>query len=92
MDHNYQKHIEKYTWVIEELSKFEDMEQHCRNIQKIIDDLTQMINNIEYNSDIDTALTRQRAVAREIYIKKGSIKYTFHISFEKVIESYKGMA
>lgn len=59
------------------------MEQHCRNIQKIIDDLTQMINNINYNSDIDTALTRQRAVAREIYIKKGTIKYTFHILFSK---------
>ncbi len=68
------------------------MEQHCRNIQKIIDDLTQMIGNIKYNSDVDTALTRQRAVARQIYIKKGSIKYTFHISFEKVIDSYKGMA
>lgn len=68
------------------------MEQHCKNIQKIIDDLTQMIGNINYNSDIDTALTRQRAVARQIYIKKGSIKYTFHISFEKVIDDYTGMA
>lgn len=68
------------------------MEQHCRNIQKIIDDLAQMIDNNKYNSDIDTALTRQRAVAREIYIKKGSISYTFHISFEKDISSYQGMA
>lgn len=44
------------------------MDEHCKNLRKIVDDLTLRIQNITFNADIDTALTRQRAVVRYSYI------------------------
>jgi hypothetical protein len=43
------------------------MEQHCKNIQKFVDDDLLRLNNLTKNADIDSALTRQRAVARANY-------------------------
>jgi hypothetical protein len=43
------------------------MEQHCKNIQKFVDDDLIRSKNLKFNADIDSALTRQRAVARANY-------------------------
>jgi hypothetical protein len=68
------------------------MKEHVRNIRKLVDDLTQKVKNNLYNAEIDTALSLQRAIFKESYIKKGSISYNFHISFVKVDGYYTGMA
>ncbi len=68
------------------------MKEHVKNIRKLVDDLTQRIKNSQFNADIDTALSLQRAIFRESYISKGSITYNYHIAFEKVSNYYTGMA
>ncbi len=54
------------------------MEQHCKNINKIIDDLSLRAKNIAFSNN---ALTQVRANNRFSYIRAGSISYSFHIGF-----------
>jgi hypothetical protein len=68
------------------------MEEHSRNIRKIVDDLTLRIKNTAYNVDINTALTQKRAILRFDYIEAGSITYTIHIAFARDSDYYTGMA
>ncbi len=68
------------------------MEQHCRNLKRIVDDLSLRVKNIGYNADINNALSQVRANLRYDYIEAGSISYNFHISFVKDENYYIGMA
>ena len=68
------------------------MEQHCRNLRKIIDDLSLRVKNVDYNIDINNALSQVRANLRFEYITPGSISYIYHIGFVKAENYYTGMA
>lgn len=67
VDNNVADHIARYQDTIKKLKVIPNMEQHCKNIQKFVDDDLLRLNNLNKNADIDSALTRQRAVARANY-------------------------
>lgn len=67
VDNNVADHIARYQDTIKKLKDIPNMEQHCKNIQKFVDDDLLRLNNLNKNADIDSALTRQRAVARANY-------------------------
>lgn len=83
--------IAKYKDTIAKLEAKGGLDQHCKNLRKIVDDLTLRINNIAYNSDITTALSQTRADSRFACIKAGSISYNSHIAFVKDDIYYTGM-
>jgi hypothetical protein len=92
MDRDLPAQIQKYSDVITQLEKLGEMEEHSRNLRKIIDDLTLRIQNTSFNADINLSLSRLRAVDRYSYIQPSSVSYNFHLAFAKEEPSYEGMA
>jgi hypothetical protein len=88
IDYDFESQIDKYNEVITKLQKFDGMEQHIRNLKKIIDDLTLRIQNVVFNADTNLALSQARAMHRYSYIDPSSVKYTFHIAFVKEEQFY----
>ena len=56
--------IKRYKDTIAKLEAKGGLEQHCKDLRKIVDDLSLRIKNIAYNSDITTALSQVRAESR----------------------------
>ena len=62
--------VKRYKDTIVKLEAKGGLEQHCKDLRKIVDDLSLRIKNIAYNSDITTALSQVRAESRFNCIKK----------------------
>lgn len=84
--------IARYKDTIAKLEAKGNLEQHCKDLRKIVDDLSLRIKNIGYNNDITTALSQVRADSRFDCIKAGSISYNSHIGFVKDSIYYTGMS
>jgi hypothetical protein len=69
------------------------MQPHYVNLKKIVDDLTQYIENVAYNSDSELTLTQSREIQRYSYIEPGSVNYNTHITYESLADTqtYSGL-
>jgi aminopeptidase N len=74
------------------LERLGDLEEHCRNLRKFIDDISLRMQNISFNADTNLALSQARAIHRYSYIKPTSVSYVFHLAFAKQSDYYEGLA
>ena len=92
-DSNISTQVNRYRTAIAKLKQKPIMlDEHVKNLNKVIDDLVLRASNITANIGTNNCLTQMRAIDRFQYIQPSSLRYNYHITYIKGSNYYEGLA
>ena len=88
-DTNTSTQINRYRTLISKLkAKSIKLDEHIKNLNKIVDDLTLKGSNMSANIGTNNSLTQVRAIDRLQYIETNSVLYNYHLTYYKDVNYY----